>query len=238
MFSVSASVVALALSLAGVASAAADPCSVIGGKTWVLPSEVRACFQAQKVNAAEKNNIIDVVTKTLAFHTSTNYQILAPPPFTLDVHEDAISDLEIIRRTSQANDYDLHILISRAIKRLNDGHVGYINYCYDSLYANYVPTPLAVLYDSKGNQGIYIAPEAFTVATAEFGADAVQFWQDALPGDLKGQLSKLSGAQVLGINGADPWNAVNANTLISGSYQGFGTRQNPFQLQLLFHLRA
>jgi hypothetical protein len=89
-----------------------------------------------------------------------------------------------------------------------------------------VPTPLAVLYDKKGNQGIYIAPEAFTVATAEFGADAVQFWQDALPGDLKGKLSSLSGAQVLAINGKDPWDAVNANTLISGSYQALPTRQN------------
>jgi hypothetical protein len=161
------------------------------------------------------------VTKTLAFHTSTNYQILAPLPFTLDVHEDAIADLEKYRREKQSSDYELHVLISRAIKRLNDGHVGYINYCYDSLYGNYLPTPLVLLNGSE----IHIAPEAFTVASAEFGSE-IQFWQDALPGDLKGNLAKLSGARVLAINGKDPWDAVNANTLISGSYQGFGTRQN------------
>jgi hypothetical protein len=70
------------------------------------------------------NQILDVVSKTLAFHTSTNYQILAPLPFTLDVHEDAIADLEKIRRTTQASDYELHIAVSRTIKRLNDGVSG------------------------------------------------------------------------------------------------------------------
>ena len=67
---------------------------------------------------------------------------------------------------------------------------------------------------------MYITPEAFTVVTTEFGTDAVQFWQDALPGDLKGQLARLSGARVLAINGLDPWVAVDANALNAGSYQG------------------
>lgn len=57
MLLASTSLVALALSLTAFAAAAADPCTVIGGKTWVLPSQVRACFQAQKLNATEKNNV-------------------------------------------------------------------------------------------------------------------------------------------------------------------------------------
>ena len=75
--------------------------------------------------------IIEVVNKTLAFHTSTNYQKLAPPPFTLDVHEDILADLARISHQKYANDFDLHIDLSRSVKRLNDGHCVYINYCYD-----------------------------------------------------------------------------------------------------------
>lgn len=55
----------------------------------------------------------------------------------------------------------------------------------------YLPTPLSVLTDSNGLQSIHIAPEAFTVASAEF-ADEIQVWQDALPGSLKGKLASVS----------------------------------------------
>jgi len=46
------------------------------------------------------------------------------------------------------------------------------------------------LSDSSGNQAVHIAPEAFAVASAEF-PDQINFWQDALPGDLKGQLESV-----------------------------------------------
>ena len=75
--------------------------------------------------------IIDVVNKTLAFHTSVNYQIRAPEPFTSDVHEDLLADLERISLQSYASDFDLHIDMSTTLKRLNDGHCVYINQCYD-----------------------------------------------------------------------------------------------------------
>ncbi|EJF59301.1 hypothetical protein DICSQDRAFT_156307 [Dichomitus squalens LYAD-421 SS1] len=206
---------------------AADPCATIGGKTWAAPADVRACYQSFPVNETEKANIIEVVNKTLAFHTSVNYEKLAPPPFTLDVHEDLLRDLARIQHQKYASDYDLHIDLSRTLKRLDDGHCVYINYCYDSLFVNYLPTPLVLLTDDAGHQSVHIAPEAFTVATAEF-ADEVQTWQDALPGALKGQLASLSGAKVLAINGQDPWIAVDANAAIAGSFQGLGTRQNGY----------
>lgn len=43
---------------------------------------------------------------------------------------------------------------------------------------------------------------------------------------------KLSGAKVLKINGDDPFVAVDANALITGSFQGFGTRQNSYVLRI------
>lgn len=205
----------------------ADPCAAIGGKIWVAPRDVRACFTSFKVNNTIRANIVEVITKTLAFHTSTNYQLRAPEPFTQDVHEDLLGDLARISRQAYPSDYDLHIDLSRTLKRLNDGHCAYSSTCYDSLFVNYLPTPLVVLTDEKGTQTVHIAPEAFQVASAEF-PDQIDVWQNALPGSLKGKLASLSGAKVLLINGQDPWVAVDANARIAGSFQALGTRQNGF----------
>ncbi|KAJ7888242.1 hypothetical protein B0H13DRAFT_2533563, partial [Mycena leptocephala] len=205
----------------------ADPCAIIGGKKWVAPADVRACFSSFKIDPAIKSNILDVVSKTLAFHTSVNYQIKAPEPFTEYVHEDLFQDLERISNSEYASDYDLHIDLSRTLKRLNDGHCIWINACYDSLFLNFLPIPLTLLTDKDGSQNVYIVPEAFRVASAEF-ADEISVWQDALPGSLKGKLESLSGAKVLLINGKPPFDAVNANALITGGYEPLGTRQNSF----------
>lgn len=57
----------------------------------------------------------------MAFHTSVNYQISAPEPFTRDVHENLMADLTRIQMTKYPSDFDLHIDLSRTFKRLNDG---------------------------------------------------------------------------------------------------------------------
>ena len=72
-----------------------------------------------------------MVNKTLAFHTSVNYEFRAPEPFTADVHEDLLGDLARISHQHYASDFDLHIDMSRTLKRLNDGHCVYINDCFD-----------------------------------------------------------------------------------------------------------
>ncbi|KAJ7501967.1 hypothetical protein B0H11DRAFT_2171208 [Mycena galericulata] len=205
----------------------ADPCAIIGGKKWVAPADLRACFSSFKVDPAIKSNILDVVSKTLAFHTSVNYQIKAPEPFTKDVHEDLFRDLERISNSEYASDYDLHIDLSRTLKRLNDGHCMWINACYVPLFLNFFPIPLTLLTEKDGSQNVYIVPEAFLVASAEF-ADEISVWQDALPGSLKGQLESLSGAKVLLIDGKPLFDAINANALITGGFEPFGTRQNSF----------
>ena len=76
------------------------------------------------------SQILEVVSKTLAFHTSVNYEIKAPEPFSQFVHEDLFKDIERISKTQYASDYDLHIDVSRTLKRLNDGHCVWINACY------------------------------------------------------------------------------------------------------------
>ncbi|KAF7428583.1 hypothetical protein PC9H_007809 [Pleurotus ostreatus] len=219
----------LVLTLAAGLSAHAkgDPCAEISGKKWVSPREVRACFTSFPVEPLVKANIIEVLNKTLAFHTSVNYQIQAPEPFARDVHEDLHTDLARINNQNYSSDFELHVDLFRTFKRVNDGHCAYINYCYDASYITYLPTPLVLLTNIDGSQSVHIAPEAFNVSSTEFGSE-VEFWQQALPRQLKGKLSSLSGARVLLIDGNDPFSAVNANALTTGSYQSFGTRQNSF----------
>ncbi|KAF5321011.1 hypothetical protein D9619_001895 [Psilocybe cf. subviscida] len=204
-----------------------DPCAAIATRKWVAPIEARACLSYFPVDPVVKANIIEVVNKTLPFHASVNYQIQAPPPFDKDVREDLVADLARISAKNYPSEFAFHLDIYRAFKRTNDGHCGVYNYCYDSLYITYIPLPLVLLTARNGSQNIHIAPEAFKVATAEFG-DEIKFWQQALPGKLKGKLASLSGAKVLAINGEDPFIAVNKNTKVAGGYQSFATRQNGF----------
>ncbi|KAJ3746733.1 hypothetical protein DFH05DRAFT_1394856 [Lentinula detonsa] len=157
-----------------------DPCATIGGQKWVSPQDLRACYTSFAVDPSIKENIVDVINKTLAFHTSVNYEIAAPEPFTEFVHEDLLKDLARISSQSYPSDYDLHLDVSRTLKRLNDGHCVWINSCYVPLFLNFLPIPLVLLTDSDGTQSVHIAPEAFAVTSAEF-LDEIDVWQEALP---------------------------------------------------------
>ena len=144
--------VCLAIETSG-AKPVPDPCATIAGKTWVLPREARDCMSSFPLDTSIKTNvrciiikwitltlftllltnfqIIEVVNKTLGFHTSVNYQIQAPPPFDQDIHEDLVADLARISRESYPSEFEFHIDIYRSFKRVNDGHCGVYNYCYD-----------------------------------------------------------------------------------------------------------
>ena len=39
------------------AASAADPCAVVGGKKWVNPKDLRACFTSVKVDPVQKENV-------------------------------------------------------------------------------------------------------------------------------------------------------------------------------------
>lgn len=60
-----------------------------------------------------------------------------------------------------------------------------------AFYVTYLPLPLVLLTSRDLSQHVHIAPEAFKVASNEFG-DEISFWQEALPGKLKGHLASVS----------------------------------------------
>ncbi|SJK98440.1 uncharacterized protein ARMOST_01707 [Armillaria ostoyae] len=211
-----------AFALVAAVSAGRDPCATIGGQTWVTPAQVRECYRSFAVNETEKANIIEVINKTLSFHTSVNYEVQAPQPYS-DTHENVLADLARISSQTYASDYDLHVDLSLTVKRLHDGHCVWINYCYDSAFVNYLPTPLVLLNGTE----VHIALEAYNVSSVQFAGE-IPVWERALAGTLDGGLQSLNGAKVLKINDQDPFVAVNANADVVGGYQAYGTRQNGF----------
>ncbi|CAE7127179.1 unnamed protein product [Rhizoctonia solani] len=148
-----------------------------------------------------------------------------PEPFE-DVTIDIRGELRRIKQSTYSSDFELHQEISRTVKRLGDGHAGYANYCYDSLFITYLPFPLAVL-AQPGNeefQNIHIVPEASEIAAKEFGGGALKIWHSALGRSL----SDFDGARIILINGKNPRDVVDAYAAVSGSYQSKTTRQNGF----------
>ncbi|KAJ3547212.1 hypothetical protein NMY22_g1745 [Coprinellus aureogranulatus] len=215
-----------------------DPCALIAGKRWALPSEVRSCLGSFSLSPEVKSNVLEVVNKTLAFHTSVNYQIQAPAPYDNDVHEDLAGDLNRIAAASYASELDFHLDMYRSFKRVNDGHCGVYSSIIDydipfssffppALYVTYLPTPLVLITEDDGSQNVYIAPEAYDIAKAEF-KDSLSWWEGHLPKIFQGNLSSLAGRRVLLLNGQDPFVAVEANANITGGYQSHATRQNSF----------
>lgn len=59
-----------------------------------------------------------------------------------------------------------------------------------ALYVTYLPLPLVLLTAEDGSQDVYVAPEAFKVASDEF-EEEIEFWQDALPDHLQGKLESV-----------------------------------------------
>ncbi|KAF9451943.1 hypothetical protein P691DRAFT_284919 [Macrolepiota fuliginosa MF-IS2] len=200
------------------------PCFKVGGEQWVLPRDARACMSAISFDKKKQENVLDVVTKTLAFHASTNYQLQAPKPYSEDVHWDLLKELEGMRSKDYPSDFDFHRDVQQSVKQVNDGHLMYANWCYDSVYVTYNPFPLVLLTNAVDDtQAVHIAPNAHEIALSLFGPE-IKFWEDALGT----RLQEFSGAQVMQIDGEDPFFAVNANAHNTGYFQGLSSRQNAF----------
>ncbi|QRW11559.1 peptidase family S41 protein [Ceratobasidium sp. AG-Ba] len=148
-----------------------------------------------------------------------------PAPFTDDT-VDLLGELDRIKCTKYKNDYKVHQDISQQVKRLGDGHAGYVNYCYDSSYITYLPFPIALLLNPNAINvpSIYIVPEASEIAALTFKSDAIKRWESSLGSNLKA----FDGARVVSINGQDAWTYIDSLAAHSGSFQARTTRQNGF----------
>ncbi|KAH8828086.1 hypothetical protein DL96DRAFT_1797327 [Flagelloscypha sp. PMI_526] len=198
-----------------------DPCSVISDRKWVQ------YYPLFLINSTVKDNILDVVNKTLQFHTSTNYQVSAPPPFDSQVHEDLIADINRMSVSRYPSEFAFHLDLFQTFRRVNDGDLSLFSSYQHAAWISFIPLPLVLLTDKEGVQHVHIAPEAYNVSKREF-KEELEFWENVLPSDMKGGLKSLSGAEVLLIDHQDPWAAINWNAENTGGYQSFATRQNSF----------
>ena len=79
--SLSFTVVLGLLSVARAAPAASDPCSKIGGQTFVAPSDALACLKSFPFNETLRQNVLHNVARVFDFYTFEDYALNSPPPF-------------------------------------------------------------------------------------------------------------------------------------------------------------
>lgn len=60
---------------------AADPCTKIAGKTFVVPADAMACQKAFPFNETLRQNVLTNIARVFDFFTFENYYLNSPPPF-------------------------------------------------------------------------------------------------------------------------------------------------------------
>ena len=83
------------------ASAAADPCAKIAGKTFVPPADSLACLKSFPFNETLRQNVLTVVSRVFDFYTFEDYYLKSPPPFQ-DSTVNIRAELARINRTHYA----------------------------------------------------------------------------------------------------------------------------------------
>ncbi|KAI0028059.1 hypothetical protein K488DRAFT_59656 [Vararia minispora EC-137] len=200
------------------ALAQSDPCTVIGGKTWVAPADAIACQKSFPFNETLRSNVMSVVSNVFDFYTFEDYYLRSPAPFqesTVNIRE----KLQELSFTDFATDYDFNLALYNFTTKLNDGHTRWFPQCYNT-YQNILPAPVTIL-EENGVQSVFVIPDLvdlltllgneFTGFLANLGFD----WQ------------RLAGARVSAINDMDPFDYIDMiATDISGNYLDHGIRVN------------
>ncbi|KAJ2914947.1 hypothetical protein MD484_g5436, partial [Candolleomyces efflorescens] len=185
----------LPLLASGVLSAPAsdDPCAKIAGKPYSLPRDVQACYKSFPFNETIRQNVLAVVSSVFDFYTFENFYLDLPAPFqgsTANIR----ANIDRINKTEYANDYHFMKDVYDFTLRMNDGH---------TRMDNLIPAPIISLWDPKKKEhGVYIAPNSDELV-ALLGKDFTGYYE-SIGFDWK----RLAGAQVLAIEGADPYDYI------------------------------
>ncbi|KAK7042445.1 TSPc domain-containing protein [Favolaschia claudopus] len=197
-------------------AAAADPCLVIAGKTFVHPSDALACLKSFPFNETLRQNVLTHnIARVVDFFTFEDYYLQSPPPFQ-DSTVDIRAALANINTTKFATDYDFNVALYDFATRLNDGHTRWFPDCYTS-YQNLLPAPIVSL-EVNGGQGVYVVPDL-----VEFVSLLGPSYTDLIGIDWQ----RLAGAQVISIEGRDPYAYVDfIAATVSGNYLSHNVRVN------------
>ncbi|KAJ2923433.1 hypothetical protein H1R20_g13665, partial [Candolleomyces eurysporus] len=183
------------------APASDDPCAKIAGKSYALPRDVQACYKSFPFNETIRQNVLAVVSSVFDFYTFENFYLDLPSPFhgsTADIR----TAIDRINKTEYSNDYHFMKDVYDFTLRMNDGHTRFLTSCYTA-YQNIIPAPIISLWDPKKKEhGVYIAPNSDELV-ALLGTTYTGYY-DSIGFDWK----RLAGAQVLAIEGADPYDYI------------------------------
>ncbi|KAF5323124.1 hypothetical protein D9611_009260 [Ephemerocybe angulata] len=197
-----------------------DPCAKIAGKSFSLPRDVQACYKSFPFNETIRQNVLTVVSRVFDFYTFEDFYTKLPDPFegsTVKIRE----TIDRINKTEYSNDYHFMKDVYDFTLRMNDGHTRFLMSCYTA-YQNMIPAPLISLWDAKRQEhGVFIAPNS--VELVSLLGEAYYGYYDSIGFDWK----RLAGAQVLAIEGADPYDYVDrVADWQTGNYLDHGVRVN------------
>ncbi|KZT22301.1 hypothetical protein NEOLEDRAFT_1138220 [Neolentinus lepideus HHB14362 ss-1] len=199
-------------------AAASDPCAKIAGQTFVVPSDAMACLKSFPFNETLRQNVLTVISTVFDFYTFEYYYLSSPAPFQ-ESTTNIRADIARINSTKYATDYDFNRALYDFTNQLNDGHTRWLPYCYDT-FQNLLPTPIVNI-EQNGVWGVFIAPD-LTEFIPLVGTQYTDYFKS-----IGFNWERLAGAQVLQIEGQDPYAYVDyiADT-ISGNYLDHGVRVN------------
>ncbi|KAF8270072.1 hypothetical protein EI94DRAFT_1798564 [Lactarius quietus] len=179
------------------APALSDPCAAISGSHFSTPEDTLACLKSFPFNETLQQNVMATVSRVFDFYTF-EYYYPSSGPFPSTI--DIRAELARINSTLYPTDYDFNLDLYNTINQLNDGHTLWLPNCYVNWEA-LLPTPVVSI----------SIPSGFTSYYESIGFN----W------------TRLAGAQVLQIEGMDPFDYVDfvADT-VTGNYLDHNVRVN------------
>lgn len=198
------------------APAVSDPCAVIAGALYSTPEDMKACLRSFPFNQTLQANVMETVSRVFDFYTF-EYYYPSSAPFANGI--DIRTELARINSTVYPTDYDFNLDLYNSINQLNDGHTVWLPNCYVTWEA-LLPTPIVSI-AVGGVESVYIAN------------DTVEFISLLPPGytsyyqSIGFDWGRLEGAQVLQIEGMDPYDYVDfVADNVTGNYLDHGVRVN------------
>ncbi|KAH9996284.1 hypothetical protein BJV77DRAFT_1059470 [Russula vinacea] len=194
-----------------------DPCAAIAGALFLTPADALACLRSFPFNETLRQNVLSTVSRVFDFYTFEDYYPKSTAPF--QNNDNIRAELARINSTLYETDYDFNLDLYNFVNQLNDGHTLWYPNCYVSWEA-LLPTPVVSI-SVDGVEGVYIAPDA--VDFISLVPRGFTSFYDSIDFDWR----RLAGAQVLRIEGMDPYDYVDfvAET-VTGNYLDHGVRVN------------
>ncbi|KAI5453435.1 hypothetical protein NCC49_005914 [Naganishia albida] len=197
----------------------AEACEYIATQVLNDPHDVVSCLKSFPFREELRQNVMAVADSVMDFYTFETTAISSPSPFE-DTKVDIRQEFERIKTQDYDTDYDFNVDLYFTVNRLNDGHTLWIPNCYVNVFQNLLPIPIVSLaktddsagYSTSPTEAVYVIPDANEFFSPFLNGSFHKYFED------KGiDVKRLEGAEVVSIDGQDPYAYVNR---IAEEYSG------------------